>query len=159
MTASEILGLSGGTLTTVGVALTLYGLRRIRDSVARFRKWATGRKNPVTIYGEAAVVELTVTARAGGKVRPGPDGWSDDRWHEELDKRIDAVEKELAEHRHLNVEKSIGALRKEAERQQTDYTDRIAAFEEETEVNERWNFAGLGFVLAGTVAQGMAVFV
>jgi len=38
MPASQVFGLSGAVLTTIGVALTLYGLQRIRKVLRGFMR-------------------------------------------------------------------------------------------------------------------------
>jgi hypothetical protein len=152
--AAETLGALGAFVSALGIALALVGIRRVRAGIDRLRLWLRPRQPEAYSGSATATIQFTVKAR--GKVGPGPDGWSDERWHQELDQRIDALTKELDEHDHPNLDDAIEGLREEDERVSSGLDAKLADLDAETKTSQDWELAGLVMAGVGAILQLIA---
>jgi hypothetical protein len=149
------LGLVGGVLSALGVALALVGTTKVRAAIGQFWNWLVPK--PVNVYGASASITLEVTAKGRGRVGPGPEGWSDERWHTELEKRIDQLAAEVDRHDHPDISKRIDRLGEADTQTRADFEAELVHLATDAGTSERWNIWGLAFALIGVVVQTAAV--
>ena len=152
------LGAWGAFLSALGVAVTLWGTRTSRSPFARLRLFFVGPE-PITgsahIVLENATITATGTVTSNDKLHPGPG--QDDRWHADLDRRIDDLSARLDAHNHSLTEVSLEKLRAEDERIRSHLDSKLTVLGCEAKNAERWNVAGLVLAFVGAVLQGLAV--
>jgi hypothetical protein len=118
MTVTQSLRLIGGALSALGVALALVGTAKARSALRRFRElFAPKRIHVVKATGSISASGAVLTAR--GRAGPGTDGWTDEQWHAELEKRIDRLATELGGHTHADLVKRLDLLRKRTSTHET----------------------------------------
>lgn len=158
MTDSQTLGVVGGALSAIGVFLALVGTTKIRAAVKRFTNWLSPQ--PVQVRtGSASMTMDAMIARGRGRVGPGPEGWTDEEWHAELEKRIDQLAAELDNHDHADLRKAAERLSEANAETRRQFDSKLVNLTDEAGTSERWNIWGLGFAFAGALAQVLAVVV
>lgn len=153
--ATEDLGAWGAFLSALGVALTLVGIRKVRRELDRLRRWL--RPQPPRTHVGGATGSISVTAFGRGKVGPGPEGWTDEEWHNQLDRRIDRLTEEFDRHDHPKLDRAIADVLAEHERLRTGVDSKLSDIEADADFGQGWELAGLGLVFVGAVLQGLAV--
>ena len=158
ITTSEGWGLGGSIVTTIGVAVTLWGTRTTRNAFDQIRRAILGPR-PVSVTASPATISVTASILTPTvKASPGDDQeWSDEEWQTEFERRIDAIVARLDSHDHHRTEKSIKKLESEDERIRADVDSKLEALDDEAKEAERWNVAGLILVLIGAFLQVVAL--
>ena len=157
-TASQSFGLLGAAPSAGGIALAIIGIRKVRVAVGKFRSSLFPRRATVhSMFGSVTVANVTLKGR--GKVGPGPEGWPDERWHAELDNRIDQVFAALEQHGRPGLDQAIADLRDENARLRTGFDSKLAHLDTEAERSGKWGLAGLIVALLGASLQVGAMIV
>ena len=158
MTSYELLGLAGGALSATGVFLALVGTSKVRAGVVRFVEWV--HPGPVEIRtGSATIVLEAATVKARGRVGPGPDGWTNEEWHEHLEGRIDQLAVEFDHHDHPEIEKLADRLSASDAETRRMFEEKLTELASDAATSERWNVWGLGLAGTGALVQLTAVVV
>jgi hypothetical protein len=155
MTA-QTLGLIGGALSAMGVALALASTAKVRSALRRLLDYLFPKSVQI-VTGSAMGTVDAATLKARGRVGPGPDGWTDEEWHAELEKRIDQLAAEFDRHSHPDLATRLDRLSQADSETRDQVEAKLAVFTADTATSERWNIAGLAFALLGVVVQTIAV--
>lgn len=148
-------------VTAIGVLLTLIATKTFRSSIENLRAWTASRdvSVPVGVVVATEAARVVIDAKGRGTAQPGPEDWSDERWHAELDGRIDSLAAELGRHDHKKTTRSIEQLRAADEEIRADLDSKLEDLEGDLTTADRWNVGGLALVLLGAILQVVAAFV
>lgn len=159
LAVSQGLGLAGSALTAVGVALTLVGIGRVRKALRSFAERTLPQffRRDGQIYAEALAISIEITATARGRVRPGLEGWGEERWREEYDKEFDELWNAIDSHEHKRTKKALDRLHEEDQVIRADIQRRVEHLTDQAKASERWTGWGLALALAGACIQVIAL--
>jgi hypothetical protein len=109
--------------------------------IENLRGWTRARNvsEPVGAVVEAEAARVVIDAKGRGKAKPGAVDLSDERWHTELDGRIDSRAAELDRHDHKKTTRSIEQLRAADEEIRADLDSKLEDLEGDLTAADRWS--------------------